>query len=480
MITAKNGHMCLNCGYAESSDPHKTPLVPADKAAPEVKPEADSPPPESTVTPTDNLANRLENQVKHDMAEAIAEVEKPAKPKKDEPKEPVLDADETKNAPLVIGASEIVKTKGMSKTEDKPVDGVSPRGRIKGALDLKPSREDLAKGVASVSAVDAIGPSLAAPDKVVDEEAPEAVVAPVEAEPAKKVENEPEPKIETEPVSPVPTVEPESVKTEEAPNPVADTTPVHVVDHAAEAEEAAVIPQIPVADSPEPVPAEPVPAPVETSAVPEAPFIPAEPAVAVASEAPVPTPAKEPLLAVTHPEGSSPKKVIMIVGGLVIVTCATLAAYYFTSSDSVKKVGQNANVSRETPAAGKGESAAALDSTATPSPSVAATPNASSAQARDLKRKADIAAYAAAVKAAATNGYYPTAAPGISGAIVDPTTGKSYAVATTPAANLGTIQYLAGGKCNAPSVTPGKTSTRFIALSTKLETDSAPYCLDVQ
>jgi len=456
MITAKNGHMCLNCGYAESADPHKIPLVPADSLAPvvaEVKPPIEAAPtPKEEIEKPEELpksaANSLEDQVKHDIVEAVDAVEKSAVTAEPLAAEPTPLEVVPEPAAAAVVASDIIKTTGRSKVQAKKVDSMAPQGRTKGTLDLKPSREDLVKGAASVSAVDAIGPALATPDKVVDEAVPEAVVGTVEVEPAIKVETEPVAEVETEPSAPVPTVEPEPVKTEEAPAPVADATPAHVIDHAAEAKEAAVTP--------------------------------AEPAVAIASAAPAPTPAKEPLLAMTHPEGSSSKKVIMIVGGLVIVTCATLAAYYFTSSSSAKKVGQNANVSKETSAAGAGESAATLDKTATPSPSAAATPNASSAQARDLKRKADLAAYAAAVKAAATNGYYPTAAPGISGAVVDPTTGKSYAVATTPAANLGTIQYLAGGKCNAPSVTPGKTSTRYIALSTKLETDSAPYCLDVQ
>lgn len=434
MITAKNGHMCLNCGYAESVDPHKTPLVPEDKATPEVKPVADSPapmvaevkPPIEAAPAPNTTPNSLEDQVKLDIVEAVDAVEKSAvaaEPLAAEPT-PLEVVPEPAAAPVV--AADIIKTTGRSKVQAKNVDSMAPQGRTKGTLDLKPLREDLVKGAALVSAIDAIGPA--------------------------------------------PEVEPEPVKT------IEDPTPVHVIDHAAEAEEA-VAPSEPTPEAvPAPTPIEPVPAASET------PVPAAEPAVGpVLQTAPA---AKEPLIAKTHPEASSAKTVMMVVGALVIVTCATVAAYYFTSNKDISKVGQNANVSKETSAAGSGESAAVLDKSATPSATPAATPtatpDASSAQARDLKRKTDLAAYAASVKAAATNGYYPTAAPRISGAVVDPTTGKSYAVATTPAASLGSIQYLAGGRCGTTSVTPGKTSTHYISLYTKLETDTAPYCIDVQ
>lgn len=448
MITAKNGHMCLNCGYAESVDPHKTPLVPEDKAAPEVKPVADSPTPvvaevkplvEAASAPN-TTANSLEDQVKLDIVNAVDAVEKSAGTAEPLAAEPAPLEVVPEPAAAAVVAADIIKTTGRSKVQAKTVDSMAPQGRTKGTLDLKPSREDLVKGAASVSAVDAIGPALAEPEKVIE----------VEPEPDKAVE---------------------------------DPTPVHVIDHAAEA-----LPE----PTPEPTP-EPETAPEPTpEAVPVVEPIPTEP-VPAASETPVPAaepavspilqtaPAvKEPLIAKTHPEASSAKTVMMVVGALVIVTCATVAAYYFTSNKNTSKVGENASVSKETPAAGNGESAAVLDKTATPSATPTATPDASSAQARDLKRKTDLAAYAASVKAAATNGYYPTAAPAVSGAVVDPTTGKSYAVATTPAASLGAIQYLAGGKCGAASVTPGKTSTRYISLSTKLETDTAPYCIDVK
>jgi len=509
MITAKNGHMCLNCGYAESAAPHKTPLLPGDTATPKVSPEPavtkaavvkpeqpakevvpasiiadevkseteEQPEPKPEPEASDDIkANSLEKQVKADIAEAIAAVEQPAETtKSDEPESAVHAGDDRTDvepdaAAPVVTASEIIKTSGMSKTEDKPVDSVSPRGRTKGTLDLKPSREDLVKGAASVSAVDAIGPALAAPDKAVEAEEPDEVAPPVEVEPVSPVEAVPTA------TAPVVAVETEPVKNDD------DVTPVHVIDHAAEAAEVAPEPT----PEPIPVPVEPAPVAKEVPPIIETPVAtpPLVATPAVTSNIPTIPILKEPLIAKTHPEPSSAKTVMMIVGALVIVTCATVAAYFFTSSKNSTKVGQNATASQEKSAAGSGESAAVLDKSATPTPSpspkTVATSEASTAQARDLKRKADLAAYAASVKAAATNGYYPTAAPGISATAVDPTTGKSYAVATTPAATLGSIQYLAGGKCTAPNVTPGKTSTHYIALSTKLETDSAPYCLDVQ
>ena len=414
MIPAKNGHMCLNCGYAESADPHKTPLVPGDSPAPKVVPEptvavstepaAPAAEPEPIVVePTDKAENSLEDRIKLDVAEAVAAVPS-------------------------LGGSEIIKTSGVPKTDDKPVDSMAPRGRTKGTLDLKPSREDPVKGAAAVSTVDAISPALAAPDKAVEE-----------------------------------------------------ATPVHVVDHAAEAAEVVIAPEVTAAE-PVPTPSVVAPTPPPVPEVHDAPVPAAEPVVT--SNIPAAPTAKEPLIAKTHPQASSAKTVMMVVGALVIVTCATLAAYYFTTSKSSDKVSQNESATKQSSADAADESVAVLDNSATPTPTPTATPvatpDAASAQARDLKRKTDLAAYAAVVKAAATNGYYPTAAPAVSGTALDPTTGKSYAVATTLAANLGSIRYLAGGKCTAPSVTPGKTSTRFIALYTKLETDSAPYCLDVK
>jgi hypothetical protein len=455
----------------------------------------------------DAVANSLEDQVKRDIAKAVAAVENPVE---DVKAAPVKDEVESKVVSPDVGASEIIKPKGKTKIEHKPVDNVAPRGRTKGTLDLQPSRVDLVKGAASTNAVDAIGHILAVPEKVIAAVASETAVEPVKTEPPEiepaldpinivppaQLEIEPHATPEIEPLALTsiltPNVEPEPV------NIPADDTPVHVIDHAAEAE-AAVVTSVVEASSEqilEPAPApsnDPTMIPPGPAAIVEAPVSPLP--ISVASEAPIPqaepietptalpiVPGKEPLIAKTHPESSSAKTAMMIVGALVIVTCAAVAAYYFTLGKPANKVGQNASSSRVASAGAASEPAAVLDASTTPTPSasVAASSQPSSAQARDVKREDDLATYSAAVKALGSNGFYPTAVPAISGQLLDPTTGNAYIVATVPAASLGAIQYLAGGKCGAPTGIPGKISTRYISLSTKLETASAPYCINVQ
>ncbi len=560
MITAKNGHMCLNCGYAESANPAKTSLVPGDSPAvtadPAVVATTDDtavavaatvnpvvPVPEAVKDPelqSDEIeaepavvaevaapaedakaeevkaeaaavANSLEDQVKRDLAAAIAAVENPAEAVSDSESKP----DETKPvepaAPSEVSASEIIKTKGMSTPDEKPVDGVAPRGRTKGTIDLQPTREDLVKGAPSAAAVDAIGPAIAAAVAETDVAVPVAetdIVVPATEASTPEPAPEAAPNVAVEPaVEAVPEVT-------TAPEPV-----VHVVDHAAEAEadvkpvvvdesglavhpypepeashapnpEPPVVPEVaaPVIDEPQmpaevPAAAVPVPAPVApVGVVPEVPVAPMP--VAVASEVPLPVveaapaaPVKAPLIAKTHPEPSSAKTVMMIVGALVIVTCATVAAYYFTTAKSAKKVGQNANPTVDTALAQATSQPAVLEASTPPAPVV--TPDASSAQVRDAKRKADLAAYAATVKAAGSNGFYPTSAPALPSQLTDPTSGKAYAVSVQPAA-LGQIQYNAGGQCDGSSITPGRTSTRYIALLTMLEGDPTLYCLNVK
>lgn len=564
MITAKNGHMCLNCGYAESANPAKTPLVPSESPAAAANPAAvtstdDSaavvtitddpavavaatvdpvvvvseaakdPQPKTDETKTEpaavvaeaapaedtkadeakievvGVANSLEDQVKRDLAAAIAAVETPTEaaadpaPKSDETKtdEPAAPAEATV-AGSEVSASEIIKTKGMSTPDEKPVDGVAPRGRTKGTIDLQPTRHDLVKGAPSAAAVDAIGPAIAAAVAETNAAVPAADAS--TSEPAAEAA----PEATAEPATTVQTSQAETA------TPVEETPVVHVVDHAAEAEadvkaveiaalasEAVIEPvaEAETAPDPEPTPVLETPAPVvdapqepavvpsvpalvptaPLSPVPEAPVSPMP--VAVATEAPLPVaeaapaaPVKAPLIAKTHPEPSSVKSAMMIVGALVIVTLATVAAYYFTTAKSAKKVGQNANPTVDTEVAQATAQPAVLD---------ASTPDTSSAQARDAKRKSDLAAYAATVKAAGSDGFYPTSAPTLPSQLTDPTSGKAYAVSVQPAA-LGQIQYNAGGQCDGSSITPGRTSTRYIALLTKLEGDPTPYCLNVK
>lgn len=106
--------------------------------------------------------------------------------------------------------------------------------------------------------------------------------------------------------------------------------------------------------------------------------------------------------------------------------------------------------------------------TGTPSLTPAPTPAAPT----DDQTKADLAAYVAAYQALAKNGYYPTNPPAVA-----PQTSRSYTVMTAAPSAAGQIYYQAGGVCGAPSHTPGRTGTRYLALSTLLST-GAPYCLD--
>ena len=562
MIPAKKGYMCLNCGFAQATDPHSTPLIPGENlvSAPsattattataavavteaketvsnevttnnEVTTAAPTEPVALNVTPlTEAPVNSLEDQVKLDLAAAIADVEAPKVELPQVDASPVEPAG-LETSPIVAPESEIIKPKRKQKMTDKTVDSVAPRRRTKGTLDLKPTRDDSATGAAAVVAVDAISPVHAPTDKPAEVELPSpALPAPPDIEriaeiatPDHVIDHTAQAQADTLVQSEVPAVTVDNIPAVVPELPVVASAPAapaidasEPVKEAAELTESSVIEPPALASGPDtndtaealvepPSNAETL---VEPPVTPEAPhveaIIPVAPAVPVpeaptttpivASIAPStdklpeasPAPSKLPLIAKTHPEPKSGKTTMMIVGALVIVTCAVVAAYFITSSKPASKVGQKAALTQEQSAGNKGEDATPIQSptpvaTASTTPVAAAsTAPIASASTRDAKRKTDLAAYAAVVKAAGANGFYPTNAPAISAQAIDPTTGKTYVISTTTVNSLGAIQYLAGGKCGAASVTPGKASTRYISLSTKLEGASVLYCMNVQ
>jgi hypothetical protein len=95
-------------------------------------------------------------------------------------------------------------------------------------------------------------------------------------------------------------------------------------------------------------------------------------------------------------------------------------------------------------------------------------------------RESNLAAYLNGYKAVSDNGYFPDTPPHLTVQIEDPTTGQPYVVSTSPLSGVGQIQYIPGGSCSGPGVTPGKTGTRYLALKLLPSPTSAPYCLDVQ
>jgi hypothetical protein len=98
---------------------------------------------------------------------------------------------------------------------------------------------------------------------------------------------------------------------------------------------------------------------------------------------------------------------------------------------------------------------------------------------RDEQRKAALSIYASAYKAAAVKGVYPLSAPVLTNTVSDPSTKAPYAVSNAAPTAIGQIQYQPGGVCTGRNHTPGKAGSRYLALSTLLETGSS-YCLDVK
>jgi hypothetical protein len=95
-------------------------------------------------------------------------------------------------------------------------------------------------------------------------------------------------------------------------------------------------------------------------------------------------------------------------------------------------------------------------------------------------REANLASYLGAYKARSANGFYPVSPPALTVQIVDPTTGRAYVVSANPLTAVGQIQYVAGGSCTGPDVTPGKTGTRYLAIKLLPSPTSPAYCLDAR
>ena len=355
------------------------------------------------------------------------------------------------------GASAIIKTSGTRNMQDMPVDALTPRGRMKGTLNLKPSQEipPMASGGPAVDSIAAGVPAIGSRTDVVSESSE------ASANPSAE-----------EPIAPALAL-----------SSVSDGTPAHTVDHAAQAA-AQDAPDLAHRAQPAPAPADASQrATVPSGAMPE-------PSLVAASvpTAPVPTPivetSKAPLVATTHASASNVKTVMMVVAALMIVTAASVGAYILTAGGktTAKKVGQSPAARMQEATTDSSSRATVLDASITPTPT--ATPesplDASAVNKRDLQRKTDMAAYAAAVKAGGSNGFYATTPPSFSQGANDPTTGQPYALAARPATALGDVEYRAGGQCMGPGVTPGKSATRYVALLTKLESDPTPYCLDVK
>jgi hypothetical protein len=121
----------------------------------------------------------------------------------------------------------------------------------------------------------------------------------------------------------------------------------------------------------------------------------------------------------------------------------------------------------------------ASSNTRAPTITPSATPSAQVAADRDAKRKADLALFVTAFRTNPGGGVYNTLPPTVTVATTDPTTRQAYIVTTDALTTVGKIQYLAGYNCTGKVATPGKTSTKYLAITTMLETSTAPYCLVV-
>ena len=436
---------------------------------------------------------------------------------------------EAEAADTEVGASALIKSSSnRAQPADKTVDSMAPRGRQKGTLNLKPTQDGLSK-LSDAALVDAIGPATTsdgpAESQSVVTDSETSISVPETASATAPVTTFNEVPVATEAV---PSVTPPEAPAEEA--------PVHTIDHEAQrgpsamqatgpevstvsAAEAAIAPAVSLVPSlaeennDTPAPSGPVAPAAEPDVMPvpegtDVPDLKAEtqvagplssdvpasdsqsqstvpavtPAPVVAAGVPVPPvatplgpvdPAKTPLIAATHPTTSNSKLVIGVVAALLVITAATVGAYVVLGGGG-KKTGSTA-VDNGQSVAVNPSSPDVLDASVTPEPEVQPT-----AETRDAQRKTDLAAYVAAVKASSTNGYYPTAVPQVPVTATDPSTGAPYVVSTAAAATTGQIQYHAGGACVGPGVTPGKSSTRFVAFYTVLESSPTPYCIDVQ
>lgn len=286
-----------------------------------------------------------------------------------------------------------------------------------------------------------------------------------------------------EPAEPTTPAETPAVDTSDMPTPNVSVS--H--DEAAPASESAPAPAPESAPAPEAAPASeptPSPAPAPSEPAPSEPAPTSDPVPApVADTAPAsmpspapatsaaPTPA--PLQPVTHPRPMDKKMVLSTVGAIVVLGLVAVTAFFAFATPGKP-------FSALFPDAATPTASPQVKAESTITPLASGTPVASAAPAAnaDAQRKADLAKYVEAYRATITNGYYATNPPAVTVSATDPKTGQPYkVVAAESGANgnvAGAINYMAGYQCNPDGTakkvaTPGKTSTRYVALSVYLE-----------
>lgn len=307
------------------------------------------------------------------------------------------------------------------------------------------------------------------------ESAPEIEPTP-ESEPSSEPASEPQPQPESQP-EPEPQSEPaaepsvEAVPAEVAPTEVAPTEPPATPSLPESEPVSELQPVTGLGSATEVAPTMP-PAPAQVP-VADAPSVAASVAQ-MAPAAPGQPPTGRTVTPVTHPKPIDRKIVLIaMVGGAILIALAVLV-YFMFAAPSAGKSG-DATPSPTTAAVTESHSAV-LGADATPTP--LADPVGGPA-ARDAQRKTDLGRIADAYRVTAKNGFFATIPPAISVAPSDPATQQPYKLITSGTPVLGSIGYLAGQQCSGQQVTPGKSSTRFVALTIALETDPAPYCLNL-
>jgi hypothetical protein len=186
---------------------------------------------------------------------------------------------------------------------------------------------------------------------------------------------------------------------------------------------------------------------------------------------------KDPLIAKTHPQGNS-GRMLTVVAGLVTLGLAGAGAYAFTSPGT-PLVGVLHYGAKATPSPTVAIVTASPAASESPSPTASAAP-AADPTANNAQRQTDLAKYVAAYRATAVSGYFKTKPPAVSVSATDPSSNQAYTIVTTKPMATGQIYYWAGGQCGGAGFTPGKTSTKYLALETLLEGQTTPVCLDVK
>lgn len=200
----------------------------------------------------------------------------------------------------------------------------------------------------------------------------------------------------------------------------------------------------------------------------------------IGQDAPAEPAAKKPLTPETHPKPVDHKTVIAsIIAGFVLILVG-LTAYFALATPGHPF----ALLTPTTPTPSPAPEASTTPSAA---PSVTPTPTpAPTAATRDAERKTSFNKYLSAYRGTISNGFYAVTPPSVNVSQTDPTTTKAYVIATElPAASvLGTVYYLAGYQCTneqtaTKQATPGKTSTKYVALAMYLETTGKLFCQNI-